>query len=135
ICLHSVSRSRRTAMPKSSYPGLFDPAEEKLHALFGSDSFVIGRSETADLTVLDLSCSRQQFRIIRVEAQHYVEPLSRTSPTYHNGQPIGAPTLLAHEDRLQAGSCQFVFLAREPLAKGREAILAASLAGKSGGAA
>jgi hypothetical protein len=31
-------------MPKSSYPGRFDPAEEKLHALLGSASFVIGRS-------------------------------------------------------------------------------------------
>ncbi len=103
-------------MSKSLYPGLLDLSGEKLHALVGSASFVIGRSETADLTVLDLSCSRQQFRIIRVEAQHFVEPLSRTSPTYHNGQSITMPTLLAHEDRLQAGNCRFVFLAREPSA-------------------
>ncbi len=69
-------------MLNSSYPALYEQANKKLHPLLGSGSFVIGRSETADLTVLDLSCSRQQFRIIRVEAQHYVEPLSRTSPTY-----------------------------------------------------
>jgi hypothetical protein len=49
-------------MPKSSYPGLFDRATKKLHALLGSASFVIGRSETADVPVLDLGCSRQQFR-------------------------------------------------------------------------
>jgi ABC-type multidrug transport system ATPase subunit/pSer/pThr/pTyr-binding forkhead associated (FHA) protein len=84
-----------------------------MHPLLGSASFLIGRSETADLTVLDLSCSRQHFRIIRVEAQHYVEPLSRTSPTYLNGRSITARSLLEHEDRLQAGSCHFVFLARE----------------------
>jgi ABC-type multidrug transport system ATPase subunit/pSer/pThr/pTyr-binding forkhead associated (FHA) protein len=119
-------------MSKSSYPGLFDPSDEKLHALLGSASFVIGRSETTDLTVLDLNCSRQQFRIIRVEAQHYVEPLSRTSPTYHNGQSISEPTVLAHEDRLQAGNCRFVFLSREPSADRREPGLAASEAGKPG---
>jgi len=83
-------------MSKSSYPGLYDPSDEKLHALLGSASFVIGRSETADLTVLDLNCSRQQFRIIRVEAQHYVEPLSRTNSTHHNGQL----SLSLHRNRL-----------------------------------
>ena len=107
-------------MPKPSYPALYDPANKNLHALLGSASFVIGRSETADLTVLDPSCSRQQFRIVRVETQHYVEPLSRTSPTYHNGQPISEPTPLAHQDRLQAGNCRFVFLARELSPRARE---------------
>jgi ABC-type multidrug transport system ATPase subunit len=98
---------------KSFYPALYDPGSKNLHALLGSASFVIGRSETADLTVLDPSCSRQQFRIVRNEAHHYVEPLSRTSPTYHNGKPISAPLPLAHGDRLEAGSCQFVYLASE----------------------
>jgi ABC-type multidrug transport system ATPase subunit/pSer/pThr/pTyr-binding forkhead associated (FHA) protein len=97
----------------SSYPALYEQGNKKLHALLGNASFVIGRSETADLIVLDLSCSRQQFRIIRVEAGHYVEPLSRTSPTYKNGQSIATATPLAHEDRLQAGNCHFLFLDRE----------------------
>jgi ABC-type multidrug transport system ATPase subunit/pSer/pThr/pTyr-binding forkhead associated (FHA) protein len=100
-------------VPKSSYPALYDPENKNLHALFGSTSFVIGRSETADLTVLDPSCSRQQFRIVRNDAQHFVEPLSRTSPTYHNGKTVSAATPLAHGDRLEAGDCQFVYLERE----------------------
>jgi hypothetical protein len=74
-----------------SYPALYDPENKNLHALFGSASFVIGRGETADLTVLDLSCSRQQFRIVRNEAQHFVEQLSRTSPT-PSGSPRNGPT-------------------------------------------
>ena len=49
-------------MPKSSYPGLFDPAEEKLHALLGSASFVIGRSETGTLQTVGL----QQRRSVRM---------------------------------------------------------------------
>ncbi len=109
----SPMATRNPPVLNSSYPALFELGNKKLHALLGNASFVIGRSETADVTVLDLSCSRQQFRITRVEAQHFVEPLSRTSPTYYNGQPISTPTPLEHEDRLQAGNCQFIFLTSE----------------------
>jgi len=115
-----------------SYPALYDPENKNLHALFGSASFVIGRSETADLTVLDLGCSRQQFRIVRNEARHYVEPLSRTSPTYHNGKPISEPIALVHGDRLEAGNCRFVYLANELSAEGGQPAPAAAVAGKPG---
>jgi ABC-type multidrug transport system ATPase subunit/pSer/pThr/pTyr-binding forkhead associated (FHA) protein len=97
-----------------AYPALYDAVNKNLHSLLGTASFVVGRSETADLTVLDLTCSRQQFRIVRADGQHYVEPMSRTSKTYHNGQPIEQRTALAHEDHLDAGECRFVFLARAP---------------------
>lgn len=117
-------------MPKTSYPALFDSENNSLHSLLGSASFVIGRSETADLIVLDPGCSRQQFRIIRNEADHYVEPLSRTSPTYHNGQPISSLALLAHGDRLEAGSRQFVYLASELPAAGQKPVSSMSHAGK-----
>jgi ABC-type multidrug transport system ATPase subunit len=115
-------------MANSSYPALLDSTNKSLHTLFGSASFVIGRSETADLTVLDPSCSRQQFRIIRIEGQHFVEPLSSTSPTYHNGKPIKRPTSLTHQDRLEAGSSQFVFLASELSSTSRERITSGSAA-------
>ena len=101
-------------MSLPSYPAIYDPAGNKLYPLLGSASFVVGRSETADLTVLDVTCSRQQFRVVRVEGKHFVEPLSRNSPTYHNGQPVGQRTPLAHEDRLEAGECRFVFLVGPP---------------------
>src|SRR3989442_15810195 len=104
-------------MPQLAYPALYEPASKSVHSLLGIASFVVGRSETADLTVLDLTCSRQQFRIVRADGQHYVEPMSRTSKTYHNDQPIDQRTLLAHEDHLDAGESRFVFLARAPAAK------------------
>jgi ABC-type multidrug transport system ATPase subunit len=119
----------------SSYPALYDPASKNLHALLGSASFVIGRSETADLTVLDPSCSRQQFRVVRVGSEHYVEHLSRTSPTYHNGQSISAPVLLVHEDLLEAGDSQFFYLARGSSAEEQEYPSASPVAGKPGSAA
>src|SRR4051794_15462773 len=103
-----------TLVNNPSYPALYDSTKQQLHSVFGAASFVVGRSETADLTVLDVTCSRQQFRIVRTEGRHYVEPLSKTSPTYHNGQPVSAPAALAHEDRLDAGNCRFVFYAKPP---------------------
>jgi hypothetical protein len=68
-------------MSLPSFPALYELAGAKLCSLVGSASFVVGRSETADLTVLDVSCSRQQFRVVRAEGKHFVEPLSRNSPT------------------------------------------------------
>jgi ABC transport system ATP-binding/permease protein len=113
------------------YPALYDVANKTLHSLLGTPSFVVGRSETADLTVLDLTCSRQQFRIVRSEGQHYVEPLSRTSKTYHNGQPVDQRTPLAHEDQLDAGACRFVFLTQPPGARGQHSVLAAATVAKA----
>jgi ABC-type multidrug transport system ATPase subunit/pSer/pThr/pTyr-binding forkhead associated (FHA) protein len=113
-------------MPQPAYPVLYDHANKAAHSLVGSASFVVGRSETADLTVLDLSCSRQQFRIVRADGQHFVEPLSKTSPTNHNGQPVQQRTALAHEDRLDAGNCRFVFLTKPPVVKAAKEVLGAA---------
>ena len=119
-------------MTQPSYPALYDAAGKQLHSLLGAASFVVGRSETADLPVLDVTCSRQQFRIVRAEGRHYVEPLSRNSPTYHNGQPIGGRTPLAHEDRLDAGECRFVFLARPSAVKSQRSVFASPTVSKPG---
>jgi ABC transport system ATP-binding/permease protein len=120
-------------MNQPAYPAVYESAGKKLHSLLGAASFVVGRSETADLTVLDLTCSRQQFRIVRVEGRHYVEPLSKTSPTYHNGQALGQRTALAHEDHVDAGECRFVYLIRPPAAKSQQSLLAAgTVVGKAG---
>ena len=112
-------------MPQPVYPALYDPANKSVHSLISSASFVVGRSETADLTVLDLTCSRQQFRIVRAEGKYFVEPLSKTNPTHHNGKLIQQRTPLAHEDRLDAGNCRFVYLAKQPAAKGSKVGLSA----------
>jgi ABC-type multidrug transport system ATPase subunit/pSer/pThr/pTyr-binding forkhead associated (FHA) protein len=109
-----------------SYPALYDVAAKTGHPLRGSASFLVGRSETADLTVLDVTCSRQHFRIVRADGRHHVEPLSQTSPTYHNGQPITRRTALAHRDRLDAGNSSFVYLARAPESKATHSALAAA---------
>ena len=58
------------------YPALFDLGNRQLHPLRGRTAFLVGRSETADLTVLDVRCSRQQFRLVR-DKGHYHEAATR----------------------------------------------------------
>ena len=49
-------------MSAPAYPALYNSTNKDLHSLSAGASFVVGRSETADLVVLDVTCSRQQFR-------------------------------------------------------------------------
>ena len=123
--LHTFGAFGDSPVNQPAYPALYDPAAKKLYSLLGAASFVVGRSETADLVLLDVTCSREQFRVVRAEGRCHVEPMLRTSPTYHNGQPIAGPTPLTHEDRLDAGESRFVFLAGPPAAKSAKSLLAA----------
>jgi ABC-type multidrug transport system ATPase subunit/pSer/pThr/pTyr-binding forkhead associated (FHA) protein len=94
------------------YPALFDLGNRQLHPLRGRTAFLVGRSETADLTVLDVRCSRQQFRLVRDKGHYHVESLSHSTPTLRNGQPVTGRVQLAHKDEVAAGNNRFLFLAR-----------------------
>src|SRR4051794_18389584 len=94
------------------YPALLDLASQKLHLIGGSASFLVGRNETADVCVLDRTCSRHHFRIVRRDGRYQVEPLSPQNPTYHNGQPVASPAPVEHGALLQAGQARFQFLLR-----------------------
>jgi ABC-type multidrug transport system ATPase subunit/pSer/pThr/pTyr-binding forkhead associated (FHA) protein len=95
-----------------NYPALLDLATQSLYPLGVSESFLVGRNETADVCVLDRSCSRHHFRIVRRDGRHYVEPLSPRNPTYHNGQPVAHAEAVEHGSFLQAGQSSFQFLLR-----------------------
>ena len=76
-----------------------------------------GRSESSrNLILLDVSCSRQQFRIVRRGGQFVLEPLSATVPTRCNGQVASMPMVLRHETLIEVGASQFRFLEHEPRA-------------------
>jgi ABC-type multidrug transport system ATPase subunit len=97
-------------MPK--YPALVDLATQTHYPLEGSESFLVGRNETADVCVMDRTCSRHHFRIIRRGGRHFVEPLSPKNPTYCNSQPVTQVQPVEHEAVLQAGNTRFQFLLR-----------------------
>ena len=95
-----------------NYPALLDLTTQKLHPLGVSESFLVGRNETADVCVLDKTCSRHHFRLVRRDDHYAVEPLNAVNPTYHNGKPVTTPSPLAHGDFVQAGQTRFQFLLR-----------------------
>src|SRR5262245_7459706 len=96
-----------------TYPALLDLATRALHPLGGSESFLVGRNETADVCVFDRTCSRHHFRLVRPDGRYFVEALSPTSPTYLNGRPVTRPEPAEHGAFLQAGQTRFQFLLRQ----------------------
>jgi ABC-type multidrug transport system ATPase subunit len=101
-----------------SYPALLDEATQTLYPLRTASSFLVGRNETADLCVLDPTCSRHHFRILRVDGEYHVEPLAASNPTFCDGRPVNGRQPLEHEAVLQAGQSRFRFLARPRPAAG-----------------
>ncbi len=95
-----------------SYPALLDLTKQTLHSLGTAASFVVGRNESADICVLDPSCSRHHFRIVSEAGRYKVQPLNALNPTYVNGQPIIGAEALEHGALLQAGQTRFQFLLR-----------------------
>ena len=99
-----------------NYPALVDLATRKLNSLGVSESFLVGRNETCNICVLDPTCSRHHFRIIRHDGQYLIEPLSSENPTYLNGKRVTKPEAVAHGAYIQAGQTRFQFLIR-PIAE------------------
>jgi ABC-type multidrug transport system ATPase subunit len=93
-----------------TYPALLELATQRLHPLGASESFLVGRNETADVCVFDPTCSRHHFRLVRQGGRHLVEPLSAHNPTYLNGRAVTKPEPVAHGNVVQAGQTLLQFL-------------------------
>jgi ABC-type multidrug transport system ATPase subunit/pSer/pThr/pTyr-binding forkhead associated (FHA) protein len=107
-----------------NYPALLDLTTQKLHPLGMSESFLVGRNETADVFIPDWTCSRHHFRLVRRDGRQYVEPLSPQNPTLLNGQAVTGAQPVEHAAILQAGRTRFQFLLH-PLTDGALAKAAA----------
>jgi len=73
------------------------------HALDG-ESFVIGRSSKADLTIPDRSMSRMHARIYQDQGAWFVEDLGSRNGTLLGGRPVERPVRLGHSSVIQVGS-------------------------------
>ncbi len=73
------------------------------HALDG-DSFVIGRSSKADLTIPDRSMSRMHARLYKNEGAWFIEDLGSRNGTLLGGRPVNDPARLGHGSVMQIGS-------------------------------
>jgi sigma-B regulation protein RsbU (phosphoserine phosphatase) len=73
------------------------------HALEG-ESFVIGRSSKADLTIPDRSMSRMHARIYQDQGTWFVEDLGSRNGTLLGGRAVDRPVRLGHASVIQVGS-------------------------------
>lgn len=97
----------------SDFPAIAEVDSRQVHRLSRDAEFVVGRSRDASLPILDINCSRQQFRILFDGNQWLVESLSANVATLHDGSPLDKPTPLQHGSLIEAGTSQFCFLERE----------------------
>ena len=102
----------------NDYPALLDLTTRRLHPIGVSASFLVGRNETADVPLVDLSCSRHHFRIVKYANRYLVEPLTAQNPTYLNGRPATHREALEHGALSRLGIRRFQFLLRaRPMVK------------------
>jgi ABC-type multidrug transport system ATPase subunit len=101
-----------TSTPTIDYPALLDCNTRRLYSLRDRPVFAAGRSQHADLILLDPACSREQFRIRREDDRYLLEPQSERSPTDCNGQRVVQAVLLTHGAVIGAGVSRFRFLER-----------------------
>lgn len=94
----------------SRYPALLEVASKELHPLGSVSEFVVGRSQDADLPILDTSVSRRHFSIRRQGDTVCVVALSETNPLLCDGRRVAADHPLVHGARLRAGTVEFVYL-------------------------
>jgi len=94
------------------YPVLLDDARQEATSLAGKSPFVVGRSADADLPVVDLSCSRRQFRLLHEHGNWFVEAVSDSNPTFLDNQRIVARSALTHGAVIGVGNSRFRFLER-----------------------
>ena len=73
------------------------------HALEG-ESFVVGRSSKADLTIPDRSMSRMHARLYQDQGKWLVEDLGSRNGTLLGGRAVDHPAQLGHGSVIQVGS-------------------------------
>ena len=82
------------------------------------DFNLIGRSPDATIRIADSGISRQHATIRREGNYYWVTDLGSSNGSFVNDVPVSAARALRHGDRLQFGSCQFVFSHDESEGKG-----------------
>lgn len=108
----SVGATRTSTSLSSDFPSILECSTQTLHSLRDANCFLVGRHPTANLVLLDLTCSRQQFRIIRQGTQLLLESLSSNVHTRCDGRAMNEPVLLRHGMLIEAGDSRFLFLER-----------------------
>lgn len=81
------------------------------HPLGETAAFTVGRSREADLVLMDVACSRVQFRLHRGPAGYELEAVSANCPTYLDGAAVAGRVVLAPSSVIHAGNRRFRYIA------------------------
>jgi ABC-type multidrug transport system ATPase subunit/pSer/pThr/pTyr-binding forkhead associated (FHA) protein len=92
------------------FPVLVERDGNESHSMHGHDIYHVGRSQGAELPILDLQCSRKQFQIENRPEGSFLVHVSTSSPTICNGVLVKSPVQLKHGDVINAGLSTFVVL-------------------------
>ncbi|HLB58920.1 MAG TPA: FHA domain-containing protein, partial [Bdellovibrionota bacterium] len=84
-------------------------AAKENYALVGEDSFIIGRSEDADVFIDDVKVSRHHAELVFENDQFYIKDLESANGTLVNGQAISLQVLNSY-DVIEIGGTKLQFL-------------------------
>jgi len=73
------------------------------------EEFIIGRSPTNAIVLVDMNASREHARIIADEDTFILEDMRSSNGTFHNGIPVQTQILLNHGDQIKIGGTVFRF--------------------------
>ncbi len=130
---HSAERSETSHRPTPSPARLVAMRGKVLTRSFRlreGEKLILGRSEDADLQVLDPSLSRRHCSIERIDDNFYVSDFGSANGTLVNGKPVKERTLLKPGDIVRAGAVDFQFFCPEER-RTQQADLVASLPHKT----
>lgn len=83
--------------------------EDQLHTVFGKASLVFGRDGSCDVVIPSPTMSKAHFQVERTKKGYSIQDLSSANGTWVNGKSIQR-ALLHHEDRIQAGNVEFLYV-------------------------
>lgn len=78
-------------------------------ALKENSDFIIGRSDSADLTLKQVSISRQHARIYGREGTFFIQDLHSTNGVLLNGQPLVRTAQLTEKDLITIGKARIIY--------------------------
>jgi pSer/pThr/pTyr-binding forkhead associated (FHA) protein len=80
----------------------------------GENPLAVGRGETVDVKVPDVTLSRQHFIILREGDGYVLQDMESQNGTYVAGKRATAKVPLRHHDCIAAGRTLFLFRERAP---------------------
>ena len=105
----SVSLSPKNTTQRMNYPILFDKTHPEHSIKIFFDHNIIGREETCNIRIDDVSISRQHAQLITLNNQFKLIDLNSTNGTYVNREPIDE-TMVVNGDIIQIGNKEFIFI-------------------------